>query len=257
MLYVIFNILYYYTIIDSLLSKIEDFRQAAVKKFADKNETNKNLKYLDANIKQLLEASLKKVEKGENWLLAKKPFGGNSCASCEAYIGDLNDNREYVPWNKLKDNVERMYRLGTGFSKMLQDNVSFNPQKTVNEFNITNHGNMVMSNSSNFGASTYGNQDTKNSNRDTNYNNNNSVNLLTSMEVKKSNNALPKIKNKGKGNNSNSNNNTQNNLGIVLSTNQNISMEIPEFDENEEEVEVLNNEPKVLKIYKVKKQSPY
>ena len=36
-------------------------------------------------------------------MLAKKPFGGNSCASCETYLGELNDNREYVTWNKMKD----------------------------------------------------------------------------------------------------------------------------------------------------------
>ena len=85
-----------------LLFKIEDFRQASVKKFADRIEVSKNYKYLDLNLKQVLEQVMKKNEKGDNWLLAKKPFGGNSCASCEAYIGDLQDNREYVPWNKFK-----------------------------------------------------------------------------------------------------------------------------------------------------------
>jgi len=65
---------------------------------------------------------LKKVETADNWLLAKKPMGGNSCASCEAYIGDLHENKEYIPWNKypMRDPNERLYRIGSGFSKMLQ-----------------------------------------------------------------------------------------------------------------------------------------
>lgn len=40
------------------------------------------------------------MERGENWLLAKKPLGGNSCASCESYIGDINNTTQYLAWNK-------------------------------------------------------------------------------------------------------------------------------------------------------------
>jgi len=80
--------------------KIEDLKGQCVKKFADKNETNKNLKYLDAQLKQIYEVYLKKSEKSESWLLAKKPVGGFACASCENYIGDLHDSNTYVPWNK-------------------------------------------------------------------------------------------------------------------------------------------------------------
>ena len=60
------------------------------------------------------------MEKGENWLIAKKPFGGNSCASCEAFIGELHENRDYIPWNKLKESADKLSRMGNGFSKMLQ-----------------------------------------------------------------------------------------------------------------------------------------
>jgi hypothetical protein len=79
-------------------------------------------------IKQL-EILLKKVDKGDNWLLAKKPIDGFSCASCEAYIGELHDNNQYVPWNKypMRDPNEKLYRVyifliqvGNGFSRMLQ-----------------------------------------------------------------------------------------------------------------------------------------
>lgn len=52
------------------------------------------------------------MEKGDNWLIAKKPIGGHSCASCESYIGDLNDHNQYVPWNKMHPNQnERSYRV--------------------------------------------------------------------------------------------------------------------------------------------------
>ena len=103
-----------------LLSKLDELRVAFVRKFADKQDTSKSLKYIEILIKQISETNLKKTDKADNWLLAKKPFGGNSCASCEAFIGELTDNREYIPWNKLKDSAEKMYRLGNGFSKMIQ-----------------------------------------------------------------------------------------------------------------------------------------
>jgi len=105
-----------------LLSKFEELRIACNKKFADKNDTAKNLKYFDSQIKHILEVYLKKVDKGDNWLLAKKPVDGFSCASCEAYIGELHDNNQYIPWNKypMRDPNEKLYRVGNGFSRMLQ-----------------------------------------------------------------------------------------------------------------------------------------
>jgi len=53
------------------------------------------------------------MEKGDNWLLAKKPLGGNSCASCEAYIGDIKDTTQYQPWNKypVRDQSEAKIRV--------------------------------------------------------------------------------------------------------------------------------------------------
>jgi len=40
------------------------------------------------------------MEKSENWLIAKKPLDGNSCASCESYIGDIKNTTQYLAWNK-------------------------------------------------------------------------------------------------------------------------------------------------------------
>ena len=53
------------------------------------------------------------MDKGENWLLAKKPIDGFACASCEAYIGELHDNNQYIPWNKypIRDLNEKLYRV--------------------------------------------------------------------------------------------------------------------------------------------------
>ena len=105
------------------------------RKYADKNETSKNIKYLDSQIKHISEVYIKKMEKGDNWLLASKPIGGYKCASCESYIGELNDNNQHLPWNKIpnRDPSERLYRVGNGFSRMLQmlniDNVNKNEEE--------------------------------------------------------------------------------------------------------------------------------
>lgn len=110
------------TLEDDLLMKLEELRLAISKKFADKIETQKSLKYLDTQIKHIIDVYIKRMEKGDNWLLAKKPLGGHLCASCENYIGDLKETTGYVPWNKypMRDPNDKLYRIGNGFSKMLQ-----------------------------------------------------------------------------------------------------------------------------------------
>ena len=97
------------------------------------------------------------MEKGDNWLLSKKPISNNLCASCESYLGDLNDTNEdnkiYVPWNKypVKDSNDKLYRLGQGYSNMFQiiqttendnktdrkNNNVFNMNKTVSGFGFS------------------------------------------------------------------------------------------------------------------------
>ena len=123
---------------------------SSAKKFAERVETIKNLKYLDQQIKHIVQVYIKKLDKNENWLIAKKPINSNICASCESYIGDLKDNSPYVPWNKypLRDQGDKVYRLGNGFSKMLQmiqvdENDKKNTgmvtqQNTNNELNLPN-----------------------------------------------------------------------------------------------------------------------
>jgi hypothetical protein len=126
---------------DEILIKLEDLRLASAKKFAERVETIKNLKYLDQQIKNIIQVYIKKFDRSENWLLAKKPINSNICASCESYIGDLKDNSPYMPWNKypLRDQGDKVYRLGNGFSKMLQMiQVEENDKKNTNNGNELN-----------------------------------------------------------------------------------------------------------------------
>ncbi len=105
-----------------LNAKIEELRLSSGRKYAEKAETSKSIKYLDAQLKHIIEVYIKKQDKGDNWLLAKKPIGGHMCASCEAYIGDLHDRKDdYVLWNKypLREPQDKAYRIGNGFSRML------------------------------------------------------------------------------------------------------------------------------------------
>lgn len=103
-----------------LLAKVDELRLICNKKFAEKIDTQKSIKYLDTQIKQIIEIYIKKSDKADNWLLAKKPLGGHLCASCEAYIGELNQKDDYLAWNKypMREH-EKGYRVGHGFSRML------------------------------------------------------------------------------------------------------------------------------------------
>ena len=96
-----------------IVFKLEELKNACNKKFCDKNETAKNLKFLDQQIKNLLELYLKYKEKGEKWLLAKRPMDGHSCASCENYIGELNNDNIPIHWKKypMREQNEKLYRV--------------------------------------------------------------------------------------------------------------------------------------------------
>ena len=140
-----------------LLGKLDEFAIACNKKFADKNETTNNFKYLEDQLKKILEMLSKKDSsnnEADNWLLAKKPINGYSCAACESYIGDLRDDAyKFIPWNKmpLRDPNDQLYRKGNGFSKMLQmlnfdnnGNVSLKPN-LINEATINSNESRIPS----------------------------------------------------------------------------------------------------------------
>ena len=53
---------------------------------------------------------------------SKKPIGGYSCASCEAYIGELKEKADFMAWNKYPNrDKEKNYRIGNGFSHIVSN----------------------------------------------------------------------------------------------------------------------------------------
>ena len=118
----------------SFETKLEIIQMNSYKKFCEKADTIKSFKYIEQQIKSIFEIMQKKAGDNEGWLIAKKPLNLNLCASCESYIGDLKDNNPYIPWNKypLRDSNDKLYRLGNGYSKMLQMlNVEENEKKNI------------------------------------------------------------------------------------------------------------------------------
>ena len=100
---------------------IEELKLTFSKKYADKTEINKSIKFLETQIKSIQESFQKKMDGADNWLLAKKPLNNYVCASCESIIkGELDRKSEFVPWNKYPNREEKSYRYGHGFSRMLQ-----------------------------------------------------------------------------------------------------------------------------------------
>ena len=111
----------------SLINILEEFKIATYKKFIERNIAEKTFKYLDLQIKNISDNLLSNsnnnnsVNNSDNWLLAKKPMSNFACASCDSFIGDLNNKSQYLPWNKISSSrEEKKYRLGHGFSRMLQ-----------------------------------------------------------------------------------------------------------------------------------------
>ena len=126
---------------DYFVDLLDEFKDKTFKLFPRKSDINKNIKSLDFQIKQIYEYLMKKDEHIDNWMLAKKPLGGYSCASCDNYIGDLKENNEKVLWNKLPEREiitnTNNSKLGNGFSRLLSL-VNINKEiKNNNLFNST------------------------------------------------------------------------------------------------------------------------
>jgi chromosome segregation ATPase len=179
-----------------LNNKLEELKLMSGKKFADKIDTGKTIKYLDTQIKYLSENILKRTDRNDSWLIAKKPMGGHACASCESYLGDLKGNDEFIAWNKYPQRErDTNYRLGNGFSRMLnmlnidikntfdikkENNDSDNDNNNINNFDKKR----LMTSPVNFN-----NSSTSNNNFSKNKNNHN----LSTMNNFGQSNALPKI----------------------------------------------------------------
>ena len=103
---------------NSIMSLLEEFKINCYKKFIEKHEIHKSLRILENQIKNLADSRNSNVS--DNWLLAKKPLNNYQCASCEALLKDLEQKDNYVPWNRYPNREEKTYRMGHGFSRMLQ-----------------------------------------------------------------------------------------------------------------------------------------
>ena len=223
---------------DAVMSQMEELKISSSKKFADRNEVNKTIKYLDQQIRNIVQIYIKKIDKGENWLLAKKPITNNLCASCESYIGDLkdtNDNNLYIPWNKypVKDPNDKLYRMGHGFSKMLQmiqvdENDKKNAFQTYHNDALKNKNNTKTDFLS---ASGFDVSELSPHNKTIKNLNNNTINMNKTTQK-----SLPKL---------NKHKLMKKNANLTTFQDQNLNMN-DESDENEDE-------PKITKIFRVNK----
>ena len=214
-------------------NNIDELKLFINKKYAEKNETNKTLKYLEMQIKSLVEGT-KKADGGDNWLLAKKPLNNFLCASCESVIrGELDKRSEYIAWNKYPSRDDKSYRMGHGFSRMLQM-VNDDIMRTTNTDRIDNNT-FINTNNSSFNQK----------DDDENYLNYQVNNRTESMK-------LPKVKNK----NANANNNQNvNSLEINIKKNKNKDekriLTSPYKEHNADSPNA--NKPQIMKIYKLNK----
>ena len=103
-----------------LINMLEELNLNLSKKYLDKNEALKSFKYIELQLKQIIETSEMNNKEADNWMLAKKPINSYVCASCESYLGELKNKNIFLPWNKIPLREEKKYRMGQGFSKMLQ-----------------------------------------------------------------------------------------------------------------------------------------
>jgi hypothetical protein len=124
---------------DYFTDLLNEFKDKVYKLFPKKSDMNKNFKSLELQIKEIYEYLIKKDENVDKWLIAKKPLGGYSCASCENYLGDLKENNEQVIWNKFpeRENINNYdNKIGSGYSRLL-NLVNIKEIKNDNLFNST------------------------------------------------------------------------------------------------------------------------
>ena len=229
-------------------NKIEELKLMTGKKFADKIDTQKTFKYLDSQIKYLSDAYIKKSDRNDNWLIAKKPIGGHACASCEAYIGDLKEKGDFVAWNKYPQREkDKNYRVGNGFSRMLNmlnidikntfDGLKENNYESDDESKFYETGRLKTS-PANFNISNNNNINNKSNNINSRSKKN--INRSTFNNYDK-NNALPKINtNKNKDEGTVDENNYNRSTMPMASTTGHIKFK----DENE---------PHIVKVFKKNK----
>ena len=221
---------------------IDELKLFINKRYADKIDTNKSLKYLEAQIKTYLEA--RKGDGSDNWLLAKKPLNTYLCASCESVIrGELDKRSEYIAWNKYPQREDKTYRMGHGFSRMLQM-VNDDIMKSTNTDKIDT--NIFLNTNSN----NYNQKDDED------------VNLTIQASSNSPGNIkLPRVKNK------NANTNTNNSQAV---NNMEFNLKKEKNKDNKDEKRIITspydepnidspnlNRPQIMRIYKLNKNATF
>ena len=238
---------------DSVLSKMENLKQLISEKFVDKTTLNKNTKIIEMQTKQLIEEN-KKSEKMDSWILAKRPVGGHLCASCEAYLGDLNQssNTKFIAWNKYpqKEPSEKVFKISGGISRILQIVKNKNLNNSIN--NSYNNG--ININNDRYNTSDKNEDNGVKSPKTRNSIKNININILSNRNNKyikheqEEENNLPKISMTIRKNNSALNvyNSDSNNKGVNTINNLKKNSNSPKiYNQNIKKDFYLNNEKKI------------
>ena len=240
----------------------DEYKEKMTKLCPKKSEINKALKSLELQIKSLYELILKKDEKSDNWLIAKKPIGGYACASCDNYIGDLKENDEKVFWNQfpeytnytIKDIKDlNVNKIGNGFSRILN---LVNINKEINE---NDKGMKILNNESKNGFKEINEKENNNIFNQTGYKKNKkaiyrNINIETNLKTVPSYDEAmngfktQRLKNINIDEIKLKNNDINNNLPTITSRNDKNNI-IDIYEEGKEQ----KNGPKLIKIIKKKK----
>ena len=122
---------------ENINEKINELKNIIHKKYLEKVEHYKAVKHLEAQIKVQVEENKKD---SESWIMAKRPLKCFNCATCESNIKNMSPSNDYLPWNKYPPG-EKIYRMGQGFSHMLQmmtNEFVKNVEKNANELQKEN-----------------------------------------------------------------------------------------------------------------------
>ena len=109
---------------EALHQGIDQVMTSSAKKFADRRDTNKAVRLLERNMKNMYDLFTNKDEINmdtDDAMLSKKNLGF-TCMSCEKNLVNLEGKKvDFNNWGKMpfREPSERILRVGQGFSKML------------------------------------------------------------------------------------------------------------------------------------------
>ena len=103
---------------NQLLTKLSTFTVVCHKRFAEKQEVEKNIKFLDSQLRHVIEHYVRRHEKGKDSMVFNKNKNEARCGSCDSNVQGLG-NDYYLPWNQISAREDKLYRGGNGFSRLL------------------------------------------------------------------------------------------------------------------------------------------